>query len=105
MLAREIMPASLYRVWNWGSAIPISTEGACRVAVAAVAKPATVATPYRVANEVICTDIGRALRLPIPPGCVVVKEPSKIIHYVSLDFSHAGEELPPADARGVAREF
>jgi hypothetical protein len=82
-----------------------STEGSHRIGVSGIAKPADKDNPNKVANESICADLGRACLLPIPPGCVVAHEKTKTLHWVSLDFSAAGEVLPPADARGVAREF
>lgn len=99
------MPAETYRIWAWGPEVDASSTGARRIGIAGIAKPSSTEFPFQVPNEIICTDIGRAIRLPIPPGCVVTHESGKVVHYVSLDFSQSAELLPPIDARALARDF
>jgi hypothetical protein len=73
-----------------------------RVAVAGVGKPSNAANPNAIANELICGDLGRILRLPIPPGFIVYKEAEP--YHVSLNFYLAGEDLPRADAASLVAE-
>jgi hypothetical protein len=87
------MPATSYKVWAWGPPVNIGVTGACYVGVAGVAKKATAAEPYIVANEIFCNAVARILLLPCPPGATLDKagEP----YFFSLDFNLAGMALPP----------
>lgn len=53
---------------------------------------------YSIPNEFISCEIGRFLRLPIPPGALIREAHSEAIWYASLNFDVEGEELPPVDA-------
>lgn len=55
-----------------------------------------VNAPYCVPNEAICSEIGRFLGLPIPPGALTVRreDPSQS-YYASLNFNLEGELIPP----------
>jgi hypothetical protein len=99
------MPATNYRIWGWGAPVNTGTSGAMRIGVSGIAKPASPEHPMELVNEIICGDLGRALRLPIPPGIIVTKESDHVRHHVSLDFSQAGEALPPADPTAIATDF
>lgn len=93
------MPATSYKVWAWGPPIGIGATGACYVGIAGVAKKATAAQPYIVANEIFCNSMARILLLPCPPGATLDKagEP----YFFSLDFNLAGQALPPASASAI----
>ena len=81
----------------------IGATGACYVGVAGVAKKATNAEPYIVANEVFCNAIARNLLLPCPPGATLDKggEP----YFFSLDFNLAGQALPPVVPSAIVAAF
>lgn len=89
------MPLVHYKISAWGNPVGNGATAPNFVAVAGVAKRAQPASPYIVANEVICGALGRGLCLPVPPGFVVDRE--GVPQHVSLDFNLAGEGLPPAD--------
>ena len=94
------MPATHYKVWEWGSRVGRGAMDSCYVGVAGVAKRATDAHPYAVVNELVCGDLARVLRLPCPPGFIVDRE--GVPYHVSLNFNLSGEDLPPADATAIA---
>lgn len=96
------MPATTYRVMSFGAAVGEGIHGARHVAVAGIAKASTPDFPTHVANELIAGDLGRALRLPIPPGFIVRHDDDGTPYHVSLNFSLTGEALPPVDPASVA---
>jgi hypothetical protein len=51
-------------------------------------------SPYVVANELVAAEIGRILRLPVPPG-FVVRDAAQTPHFASLNFNPAGVPLLP----------
>lgn len=51
-------------------------------------------SPYIVANELVAAEIGRVLRLPVPPG-FVVRDAAQTPYFASLNFNPAGEPLLP----------
>ena len=93
------MPATNYKVWAWGPPVGIGVTGSYHVGVAGVAKKATTAAPYIVANELFCNSMARLLLLPCPPGATLEKagEP----YFFSLDFNLAGQALPPISASTI----
>jgi hypothetical protein len=97
------MPATNYKVWAWGTPVNIGVTGAFYVGIAGVAKKATAAEPYIVANEVFCNALARSMLLPCPPGSTLDKagEP----HFFSLDFNLAGHALPPASGAAIVTAF
>jgi hypothetical protein len=70
--------------------------------MAAIAKKATPAAPYIVANELICSMIARVMLLPCPPGALV--EHAGETYFCSLDFNTAGHALPPASPSVVVAD-
>jgi hypothetical protein len=75
------------------------------VTVGAVAK-GNAESEYCVPNEYICCEIGRFLRLPVPPGALV-NGPNgpEDIWFASLNFNADGETLPPADIEYCLTQF
>jgi hypothetical protein len=67
--------------------------------VGAVVKTNTAEVPYCVANEYICAEVGRFLRLPLPPSGLMTMEPDRTTWFASLDFNLRGDSLPPVDAK------
>src|SRR5579862_4927497 len=94
----------IYRVLHFGAAIGIGVSGAVHVGIAAVGKCNVPANPYVVPNELIAAEIGRYLRLPIPPFCVIVG-PTGENHFASLDFNLTGGSLPPVIPATFYNEF
>jgi hypothetical protein len=96
------MPATSYKIWTVGAAVGQGVTGSIRVQMAAVAKKATAAQPYIVANEMICSALARILLLPCPPGAIT--EHNNEPYFVSLDFNLVGMALPPAPAAKIATD-
>ncbi|HEY1068704.1 MAG TPA: hypothetical protein VGE52_21455 [Pirellulales bacterium] len=71
------------RVWLWGYAKFNQPEVAA----------------YCIPNELICSEIGRFLGLPIPPGAVIHAPSDSQAEYwfASLDFNLSGDSLPAVD--------
>jgi hypothetical protein len=55
-------------------------------------------SPYAVYNEFICAELGRAIRLPVPPFAITYSQEvgkRKIPLFSSLDFNFQRSKLPP----------
>ncbi len=98
------MPVANYKVFQWGNPVGRGVMGSRYVAVSGVAKAATDAMPMAVVNELICADLARAVKLPVPPSFLVHNGDGTPYH-VSLNFYLAGEDLPPADAGAVVADL
>lgn len=102
------MPVTHYKIWAWGDLIEAGGVFPTRhVGVHGIAKPDLPDHPCALANELICAELGRALRLPIPPGFIVQREQTNEPpepHFVSLKFLYAGENLPPADVDAIVEK-
>lgn len=90
------MPVGSYRIAAVGKQLGVGVSGSVHVTVDAVAKSNTANAPYCVANELVCAEIGRFLRLPVPPGGIVTSAHHPPM-FASLNFNIAGVALPPAD--------
>lgn len=90
------MPTANYRIVAYGQQLGIGVAGAQYVALSSVAKQNGPAAPYCIPNELICGELGRFIRLPVPPICVVTtaSQPPMV---ASLDFNLTGNSLPPVD--------
>lgn len=92
-----------YKLWQFPDPDKIETTdgvtGAVRVGVSGFAKTFCKDAPFAVTNELLGAELGRAIRLPVPPGIVVDHEGSP--YFVSVDFNVAGQKLPPADAEAL----
>lgn len=86
------MPATHYKIANWGDPVGEGVSGSQFINVTGVAKTRSVAEPHLVANEYICARLAAAVGLPVPPGFLVKKDGEP--WFVSMDFNLAGEELP-----------
>ncbi len=95
------MAATQYKIWQMGGAVGHGVMGSQHIGVAGVAKPAVPNNPFALANEIVCGELGRVLRLPIPPGFIV--EDNGTRYHVSLNFNLAGQDLPPADAAALVQ--
>jgi hypothetical protein len=76
----------------------VGVTGSWQATISVVAKCNGVNAPYYVPNELICAEIGRFIRLPIPP-CGIIDAPKAQVKtwFASLDFNLAGNSLPPVD--------
>lgn len=92
------MAIARYKIWSSGEKFTLGgVTGARHIALQAVAKHSTPQHPSVLINEVICSELGRSLGLPVPPYAIIEDDASEA-YFVSLDFNLAGEALPPADA-------
>lgn len=90
------MPVGSYRIAAIGAQVGIGAAGSTYVSVDAVGKANSANAPYCIPNELICGEIGRFLRLPVPPGGIVTSAHHAAM-YASLNFNIAGVALPPVD--------
>jgi hypothetical protein len=92
------MAAQQYRLMTYGQQMGIGVAGSLQVQLAAVAKTNGPNAPYCIANELICAELGRFLRLPIPP-CGIVRTANALqpVWFASMDFNLTGNTLPPVD--------
>ncbi len=83
---------------GFGPALGVGVTGARYVRLQAVAKTNGPDAPYCLPNEIVCAELGRFLRLPVPP-CALVRPPGPghPVWFASLDFNLTGESLPPVD--------
>lgn len=89
------MPKAIYRIESLGRQLGIGVAGARFVQLSAVAKDNTQA-PYCIPNELICAELGRFLRLPVPP-VGIVSQSSGAPLFASLNFNLTGNSLPPVN--------
>jgi hypothetical protein len=85
---------AFFRVTHWGPAVGIGATGATYAHVSAICKRNGPQNPYFVANELVAAEMGRILRLPVPPG-FIVQDTNQVPYYSSLDFNLTGVALPP----------
>lgn len=96
------MPAALYRIESLGRHLGIGVAGSRYVYLSAVAKENGPNAPYCIPNELICGELGRFLRLPVPPvGIVSQMGGSPMV--ASLDFNLTGNSLPPVNVNQCMR--
>lgn len=91
------MAAQPYRLVTVGQQMGIGVAGSMQVQLGAVGKANGPAAPYCIPNEMICAELGRFLRLPIPPWGIVRTAPTAPVWFASMDFNLAGNSLPPVD--------
>lgn len=84
----------IYKVQSWGPAVGIGVTQSKHLHLAAIGKTNNPQSPYYVVNELVAAEIGRRLRLPVPPNCVVQNDEG-IPFFASLNFNLTGDSLPP----------
>jgi hypothetical protein len=89
-----------FKIWGWGGPVGTGAMASVNVAVHGIAKRGNEDLPYTVPSELICANLARAIRLPVPPS-LVVEDANGVPFHVSMNFALAGENLPPADAAAV----
>jgi hypothetical protein len=99
------MPAPIYRIHSLGESIGHGAAQTRRLTLSAIAKyNGGRGAAYCIANEYICGELARFLRLPVPPVAMAAP-PSGEPCVVSLDFNPAGQPLAPADVNGCLHQF
>jgi hypothetical protein len=93
----------VYRITGWGQPVGIGATGAVYAQVSAVCKK-NGQCPYYVPNELVSAELGRILRLPVPPGFIVL-DTTQGAYYASLDFNLTGVALPPVIAANFIATF
>lgn len=97
------MSGAIYRIESIGRQLGIGVAGSRYVYLSAVAKEnSATAAPYCIPNELICGELGRFLRLPVPPVGIVTQASSGPL-FASLDFNLTGNSLPPVNAMNCVR--
>lgn len=96
------MPAGAYRIAAVGAQVGIGVADSVHLSIAAIGKENGLNAPYCIPNEMICSDIGRFLRLPVPPSGIVTS-PVRAPMFASLNFNLLGVALPPVDPPTCAR--
>jgi hypothetical protein len=97
------MPGAKYKVIAVGPQIAATATAPVFVSIAGVAKKVLPNQPFIVANELICSNIARALLLPCPPGALM--ESGDSTYFFSLDFNLAGQALPPVSPATIVQKF
>ncbi len=97
------MPNAIYRIESLGRQLGIGVAGARYVQLSAVAKDNTHA-PYCIPNELICGELGRFLRLPVPPVGIVSQTTGTPL-FASLNFNLTGNSLPPVNVGQCMRQL
>ena len=98
------MPPGAYRIAAVGSQLGIGAAESVNLTVHAIGKTNGPNAPYCIANEMVCAELGRFLRLPVPPGGIVTS-PAPAPMYASLNFNLTGIALPPVIPSGCAKIF
>jgi hypothetical protein len=97
------MPAAKYKVLAVGPQVAATATAPVYVTIAGVGKKALPGQPYIVANELVCSNIARALLLPCPPGALM--ESGDDTYFFSLDFNLAGQSLPSVTPATIVQDF
>ena len=100
------MHANMYRIVSFDRQMGIGVAGSYQASISAVAKSNGPNAPYCVPNELICAEVGRLLRLPVPP-CGLIHAPRAAVTtwFASLDFNLTGNALPPVDVVRCCNEL
>ncbi len=94
------MAGTDYKIYAWGPRLEAGATDKYYTCVQGISKRATERQPYVVFNDLVCSDLARTVRLPVPPSFTVTGQDGEKYH-VSLDFNLAGESLPPVDPEQV----
>src|SRR4051812_16273732 len=98
-------PSGRYRILFVGPKLGTGVGDVHLVTLQAVAKANCATTPYCIANEVICGEIGRFLGLPIPSAGVVHSINGNGLFYASLNFNLTGTTLPPINTTECVKQL
>ena len=100
------MAVPQYRLISFDRQMGVGVTGSMQATISAVAKCNGPSAPYCLPNEMICAEIGRFIRLPVPP-CGIIYAPSATVKtwFATLDFNLAGNRLPPVDPLRCVKEL
>jgi hypothetical protein len=96
-----------YQIIQFDHQVGAGVTGAWWASVRAVLKENSPLAPYCVANELICSQLGQLLGLPIPP-CGLFVEPrnrARSPYFGTLSFNLNANSLPPADPDDCVRAY
>lgn len=96
------MPSAIYQLVSLGNQLNIGVAGSRYLTLSAVGKQNVANAPYCIPNEMICGELGRFLRLPVPP-LGVVKSAGGECWIASLNFNLVGNDLPPVNPAQCVR--
>jgi hypothetical protein len=94
----------IYKVISWGTAVGLTASAPLYLHISAVGKRDNTENPYCVANELVASEVGKRLRLPVPPSCVV-QDGAGVPYFACLDFNLTGITLPPILPGAFAATF
>ena len=92
------MATRTYDLVGFGPLVGQGVTDARYARLQAVAKTNGPNAPYCVPNEIICAELGRVLRLPIPPFVIVRGAGDPRTWFASMDFNLQQHSLPPVNA-------
>src|SRR3954463_13559521 len=94
----------IYRTVAFGPSVGQGVNRAMFLHLSAIGKANSIVAPFVIANELLAAQIGQFLKLPVPPGGVVV-DPNGTPYYASMDFNITGNSLPPIIEGDFAAAF
>lgn len=97
------MPQRIYKLRALGRQVGVGVAGTHYATLEAFAKDNT-AVPYCIPNELICAELARFLRLPMPPTALVA-DGTNAPWFASLSFDLNGNTLPPVDPARCVKEL
>jgi hypothetical protein len=98
------MPGPTYRIESYGRQLGIGVAGSRYVNLSAVAKENSAEVAYCIPNELICAELGRFLRLPVPPVGIVSQVRGGPL-FASLNFNLTGDSLPPVNVASCVKDL
>jgi hypothetical protein len=89
------MPQRIFRLNALGKQVGVGVAGTYHATLNAFAKN-NAAVPYCIPNELICAELARFIRLPVPPTALVA-DGANPPWFACLSFDLNGNTLPPVD--------
>lgn len=100
------MAAQRFRIAGIGGQVGIGVAGAHYVKIEGIAKPNSDEAPYCVANEYVCAELARYLRLPVPPSGILHAPDHEIkTWFGSMNFNINRDNLPPVNGAECVKEL
>ncbi|SRR5581483_10838109 len=98
--------ANLYRIARWSGKTAPGASSAQIGEIGIFAKCNTSGHPYTVANEYICSELARAICLPVPPaGLMTSSDDEAKIWFANINFNPRSDTTPPIEAQKAALNF
>lgn len=101
------MRAQKFRIVSVARQLDLGSTDTYVVNLEGYAKYDNQAVPYCVANEYICAELARYLRLPVPASGILASPEVQIAQtwFCSLDFNLTGDNLPPVNVQRCVDEL